>query len=340
MIIQKLQIEVFNKRKFNNFFLLFCFFIFFTSTFWLYQKHLVANDSTVSEWLINYQGGFTRRGIIGEICFRVADYFDLKLRFVIFIFQTIICFTYISLIYRFIKNLPRNTLTVIAIFSPIFLLYPLGEIEVLIRKETFLFIGFIIFLFLSSPKKSEIISLLYVFLIFPFLFLIWEPFMFFIPFIIFILFIQNHDQQLKEKIFKISVSLTSSIFTVIYIIINPLSPEEHLIMSNELMNKFGEFCYMSCGLLKTKNSIDAQYMAVFEKITFVAFFRYCLIMLIGFFPLMILIYNSSFKKKILFLDKFKSLFTPFLIILIIPILLFVAMTDWGRVVNIIYTFYE
>ena len=328
----------FNKNKFNNIFLIFCLFILFMSIFWLYQKHLVGNDSTISEWLINYQGGFTKRGIIGEICFRIADYFDLKLRFVIFIFQSIICFTYTILLYIFIKDVPRNILTVIAIFSPIFLLYPLGEIEVLARKETFLFIGFVIFLFLADSNKKTLASLIYVFLFFPILFLIWEPLVFFMPFIIFILFVQMKDQPLKLKILKISICISSSFFTAIYIIMNPLSPEQHIVMSNELMNKFGEVCYMSCDLLKTKSSIEEQFVAVFQKFTFVAFFRYFLIMLIGFLPLMILIYNSSFKKNKLLLNRFKSLFIPFLIILIIPILLFTAMTDWGRVVNIIYTF--
>ena len=106
---QNLIIKPFNTKKFNNFFLIFCIFIFSLSTYWLYQKHLIGNDSTISEWLINYQGGFTRRGLIGEICFRLADYFDLKLRFVIFLFQTIVCFTYTLLLYCFIRDLPKNT---------------------------------------------------------------------------------------------------------------------------------------------------------------------------------------------------------------------------------------
>ena len=338
MEIKKTTVELFNKRKFNNIFFLFCLFIFFTSTFWLYQKHMIGNDSTISEWLINYQGGFTKRGIIGEICFRIADYFDLKLRFVIFIFQTILCLTYTTLLYVFIRNVPKNALTVIAIFSPIFILYPLGEIEVLVRKETFLFIGFVILLFLAGSKKNKMMSLIYVFLIFPILFLIWEPLFFFIPFVIFILFVQIDDQSIKRRVLKIGMCLSSSFFTALYIIINPLSAEQHLIMSNELMNTFGEVCYMSCGLLKTKSSIGAQFMAVFEKFTSVAFFRYFLIMLVGFFPLIILIYNSSFKKRVLFISSFRSLLIPFLIILIIPIILFTAMTDWGRVVNMIYTF--
>ena len=92
------------------------------AVFWLYQKHPVGNDSTISEWLINYQGGFTRRGIIGEICYQLADFFNLKLRFVIFLFQSLLYLTYSILIYNFIKNVPKNTLTIIAIFSPIFLL--------------------------------------------------------------------------------------------------------------------------------------------------------------------------------------------------------------------------
>ena len=56
-------------KKFNQSFLLFVCFIFLMAVFWLYQKHTVGNDSTISEWIINYQGGLTRRGLIGEICF-------------------------------------------------------------------------------------------------------------------------------------------------------------------------------------------------------------------------------------------------------------------------------
>ena len=41
--------------------------------FWLDIKHLVENDSSISEWLINYQGGFTRRGLGGEIAMIFAN---------------------------------------------------------------------------------------------------------------------------------------------------------------------------------------------------------------------------------------------------------------------------
>jgi len=41
-------------------------FLIFYAIFYLYFKHDVGNDSSISEWLINYRGGFTRRGLVGS----------------------------------------------------------------------------------------------------------------------------------------------------------------------------------------------------------------------------------------------------------------------------------
>ena len=135
---------IMNIKKFNYYFLIYLSLLFFFGIFWLYTKHLVGNDSTISEWLINYQGGFTKRGLIGEICFRIAKYFDLSLRFVIFLFQSLIYSIFLVLIYRFFKNTSANLIIIFSIFTPIFLLYPIAEVEVLARKETFVFIAFLL----------------------------------------------------------------------------------------------------------------------------------------------------------------------------------------------------
>ena len=275
-----------NTKKFNNIFFLFVSFILLIGIFYLYQKHLIANDSTISEWLINYQGGFTRRGLIGEICFKIADLFNLKLRFVIFLFQSVLSVFYLVLIYQFIKDLPKNILTVIAIFSPLFLLYPVAEIEVLARKEIFIYIGFLIFLNLSNVKINNNYSFIYIFIVFPILCLIWEPVIFFTPFIIYVFLIRNNQDSLTKVSIKILIALSTSIAVCIYIVLNLLTPEEHTIMSNSLMDRFGELCYMSCSLLISKGSITDQFYYIYKifKIDsgFTALFRYSLVILIGF----------------------------------------------------------
>ena len=167
------------KTNENKLFFLYLLFLFITASIFLFNKHNVGNDSTISEWLINYQGGFTRRGLLGDLAFNLAVIFKAKIRFVILLFQLFFYLIFIILTYNFIKNIKINFLSRLALYTPIFLLFPLGEIESLVRKETVIFIMFIIFLFLASNKYNEKYCNNYVLFIFPISFLVWEPVIFF-----------------------------------------------------------------------------------------------------------------------------------------------------------------
>ena len=89
-------------------------------------------------------------------------------------------------------------------------------------------------------------------------------------------------------------------------------------------------------VLKTKSSIYQQFQGNFDKYSIEIFVRYILIIIIGFGPLFILLFNSKLKNKIFFLDKFNNLLFPYLILLSPVILLFAMGYDWGRWVNISY----
>jgi hypothetical protein len=324
-----------NVKKFNNLFITFIIFILFVAIYNLYLKHNVSNDSTISEWLINYQGGFTRRGIIGEICFQIAKFLNFELRDIIFFFQSIMYVIFSYLIISYIKNVPKNVLTIIAIFSPVFLFYPVAEIEVLARKEIFLYVGFIFFLKLCNKTTNKDISLIYVFFIFPILCLIWEPFIFFVPFALFIVMIQHNLDSLNKINLKIIVSFLSPLLTTIFIIKNLLPPEGHEVMKQSLMDNFNERCYMSCALLKSKSNIAVQFQSVAHLLSFEVIFRYSLIIFISFFPILFL-YNKSKLKSKIFL--FQELSLPISLLLLPSLILFSSGTDWGRWINITYTF--
>ena len=124
----------------------------------------------------------------------------------------------------------------------------------------------------------------------------------------------------------------------LYIALNPISEESHNLMAISLLENFNEHCYMSCALLKTKSSIYEQFQGNFGKYSFEIFVRYILIVIIGFGPLFILLFNSKLKKNILFFSKFSNLLFPYLILLSPVILLFAMGYDWGRWVNISYVF--
>jgi len=324
------------KKNINFYIFTYLTILFFFSVFFLYQKHEVANDSTISEWLINYEGGFTKRGLIGQLSIYLSNFFTIKLREVIFILQALMVGVYFVLVYQFLKNISYNKILIFAIFTPIFILYPIAEIEVLARKEIFIFIYFLIYTFIPIEKKTH--KFFYKLCLLPVAILIWEPVIFFILFFLFLDLIENKIKKIDKLFFLHLTSYFPSILLAIYIALNPISDESHKLMTNSLMENFNENCYMSCELLKTKSSIYQQFQGNFDKYSLEIFIRYTLIIIIGFGPLFILLFNSKIKNEVFFLSKFKNLLIPYLLLLSPIIILFAMGYDWGRWVNISYVF--
>ena len=305
--------------------------------YFLFLKHQVGNDSTISEWMINYEGGFTKRGIIGQICIEFARFFELNLRLVFLLFQSLICTIYFFLLKNLLSKLKVERILILAIFSPIFILYPIAEIEVLARKEIFVFTLLLIHFLIPKKKYFKTLSLT---LFTTISVLIWEPVVFFFPLILIFEIIDNKVNKFNYCFYKILFSFLPSIIISLIFILQPLSVEQHNEMALALKNEFGQNCYMSCRLLRDKSSILQQFQGHYHLYSLEVITRYFLIFLIGFFPLKLLIYNSELKKKDLIIFRyFKNILTPFLICLIPVFLLFAMASDWGRWVNITYVFF-
>ena len=328
------------KNNWSNYFQIYVFALIFFGIFFLYSKHDVGNDSSLSDWLINYEGGFVRRGLIGELITNFSSILSLKLRDSILIFQLVFFLSYYLLIILFCKNLAQNRLIILAIFSPIFILYPVAEIEALGRKELIIFTIFLSYLFFDI--KNFQVQLTYKLLLFPISILTWEPIIFFFSFIflidLFVFQIKNFD----KKFFYILFSYFASIFLVMLIYFNPFPIENYNTMKNFLESEFGEACYMSCGFVgqQSANSFSELYKMFYEKFKFSYALRYLLIIIVGFFPLSFLYAYSKAKskKKLFIVSKFKNLFFPFFLALLPSTVLYLIMYDWARVVHISYTF--
>ena len=348
-IVKIFEMNNFNKFKefenFNRYFFIYLFFLSFCAVVHLYFKHTVGNDSTISEWIINYQGGLTRRGLIGEISFHVAKFFNAELRFIIFIFQSLSYVFLLILNFYFFKNIKHNVLTIFAVFTPIFILYPVAEIEVLARKEIFLYSYFlgIIYLCNYENKYNKYLDL-YVLFVTPVVCLIYEQVILFFPFVVTCLIFHKKIISFNSFI-KICLLFIPSIFVVMFFFIFPPTMEDHEIMKKSLLINFNENCYMSCELLRHFD-INKPYFIIqstFADTTFnqiiTWIFRHSLIFLIGFLPLLFLSYHSRIKEKnffsILRLDKIFFL----MFFLYIPIIaLFLIGSDWGRWIGMLISF--
>tara|TARA_B100000795_G_scaffold77187_1_gene55076 strand:+ start:634 stop:1947 length:1314 start_codon:yes stop_codon:yes gene_type:complete len=334
-----------NYVSFNKYLLLYLLILGFFAIIHLYTKHTVGNDSTISEWIINYQGGFIRRGFIGEICFHIAKFFNSDLRFIIFLLQSTFYLLFLFLTFKFFKNINSNILTSFAIFTPIFLLYPIAEVEVLARKEIFLYIYFLGFIFLCDPKSNnEKYINKYVFLITPIICLIYEEVVLFFPFVVACMVFQKQIKTFNS-FFKLCLLFVPSLLIVMYFFLFPMTDVNHALLVQSLLINFNETCYMSCQLMIANNinEFNALLKYIYGRastdviITWII--RYFLIFLVGFFPLLLLASHSKIKGSNIFsyLKLTNIMFLMFFLYLpIIP--LFIFGGDWGRWTGMLISF--
>ena len=86
------------------------------------------------DWLINYQGGFVRRGLVGEFFFQIFKITSIRLDFIVLFFIFAFYIFFYKNFYEIIKKIKFNFINLLLIFSPLSFLYPIMEQKVSGRK--------------------------------------------------------------------------------------------------------------------------------------------------------------------------------------------------------------
>tara|TARA_Y100000996_G_C22534391_1_gene647770 strand:- start:194 stop:1417 length:1224 start_codon:yes stop_codon:yes gene_type:complete len=323
---------MFSFKKYESLIIFYVLSILLLTIYYLTALNIVQTNNAIAEWLINYQGGFVRRGLLGELGYQVSLLFKLNLRFTFLIIQLIFYILYYVLIFKLLKNLKFNYLILISIFSPLFIIFPIAELEALGRKEVILFIVLILNINLLIKLRVNNFSLFSISLTFPILLLIFETSIFYSFFILSIIFISCKELN-KKFLVKLFFFSIPSIIVVLAIFLNPHSIQDTENMCNALI-KLGENCGMPTHFLSKK--IDYHIHEVNWQLKHII--RYFVIFILGFSPLFILILNSRFNENKVNKNFYKfSLIWFILIPLVISFLMFLIAVDSGRWMHISYT---
>jgi len=313
-----------------NFYLkIYLIILYLFAVFFFFQKYNNYVEWTISEWLINYQGGFTRRGLIGEIVFQISKLSSLTIRETIFTFQITTYLLYFYLLYKFLKDTNNNILFIFAIFSPLFVIYPIAEVEVLGRKEIFIYVSFLLVVNIFSIKNIQNRHYFYFSIILMISCLIWEGFVIYISYFIFILILKNNLVLNKSFLTKLTISLIPLSISFYFVFFHRLDENGLKMMCQSINECYGAISYLNRSLSSNISEVTSKFQISF-------LIRYILVLIIGFFPLFLLIKNSKLNYK----QKFKNdyFYLIFFIIIFTPSLIFYYIAqDWGRWVSISYT---
>tara|TARA_B110000858_G_C17805117_1_gene477515 strand:+ start:114 stop:1268 length:1155 start_codon:yes stop_codon:yes gene_type:complete len=303
----------------KNFFKVYISLIFFFSIIILYNKFLHPTDWTTSEWLINYHGGFIRRGLIGELLLQINQFININPRYLVYIFEILLLSSYYYLIINFFKKINFSPILILVIFSPLAFVYPVAEAETLARKEILLFCIYIIFLSSLILKNLKLTYFVIIILI-PLMNLVWDGILFYMPFFIFSFINQNNNLKLKKLIYFL-ISFIPYLITT-YILLHTRATEDSLLLMCEAIK---EPCFGSMSFLDKPLSNNINYVVSRFKIEYLI--RYSFIFIICFYP----IFNLFKKNK-------KILFVQYVICVLPTFVLFYIGYDWGRYLNILYIF--
>ena len=146
--------------RYKNFFigLLILAFIFQILKFYTFYEEY--SDWQYADWLINYQGGFIRRGLIGELLFQTHYFLSINLDILVFCFVVFLYSILSILLIKSVEYLETSKIDTLIFLSPGFFLYPIMNSEVIGRKEILLFVILGSFVFLEKYLKDKYLLLI------------------------------------------------------------------------------------------------------------------------------------------------------------------------------------
>ena len=318
----------------KNYFLL--FFFTFLSTFSLIKlfdnlKNLDAWE--YGEWLINYQAGFVRRGLPGEIIYKFSLLIGDNIQLSFFLVLSTICLTYYYLNYIFLKKIEFNFFNFFIIFSPLFYLFFIMINGVGIRKEILLYLFYLIYLINLSSQDFNINKIWKFFYFFPIILFMHEGAFFYLPYILLpVLFLLKRDDY-KKFIFHTIILLTVSLLVMGFLYLNKgtILHVENICKSLGIYapvrcESFGPIYALKDELLRDQNYESIKYF--YLEANFKSWFGFLFYIFYSFLPVILLFYFIKFKRKI-FYNSYLKLFMILIFIIFSTTLLHVGM-DWSR----------
>ena len=313
----------------KNYFLI--FFIIFLSTFALLKifNNAVNLDSyEYGEWLINYQSGFIRRGLSGEIIFQLSKIFGNNLQITFFIILSIICIIFYRLNYVLLKDIKFNIFTILVLFSPLLYFFFILINGVGIRKEILLFIFYLWYLINISSRNFNNKDLWKFIFIFPVLLFVHEGIFFYLPYIFLPILLIKKKEEYKSFIPHFSVLIFTSILSMIIIYFFKGSEKSTFEICQSLKTYTPIGCLERGPIFALKNDIlkdqaNNSMLFFYLGASFTSWLGYLIYVIYSFIPLILLFKFAVIKNKFSYIIIYF-----FTIIFSLP--LFHVAEDWSR----------
>ena len=325
--------KILSEKKINTliFSLSIIFFIIINFIYFTLNLDVKTNVYAFNELFINYQAGFIRRGLLGEIFWQLNDKFSIDPKFFFSFLFFIIYLAQIFLFFNLFKRyIVSKTVFILVILSPSFLLFHIYSPDLYFLKDSIIKFVFILhayifynFFVIKKDKKRYLKYLK--FLLIPILFAViltheYQVFSLSLHFLISI-GVSTKKEDIK-KIFTYYSPLILAIFLVIVFLGNPTQFEN---LSNILKVFNVELNdYLGGGIYKYIGGFYKWHFFYFSYDDFLSLFLSFILSVLIFY---ILFQYLVERKIITFQSKYQNRYLIYFFPILIPFLL---TQDHGR----------
>ena len=286
-----------------------------------------------SDWLINYQGGFTRRGLFGEILFILHKVSGLGLDLILYLGVTAMYFVFFLFLYKILKKSDLNFLNTLILFSPLSFTYLALNKTLAGRKEILLFFLLVVFFYNLKNIKFENIKYWIIFIL-TVSSLTHFGFIFYSPFLILSFIYLYPEKKFKDLFIQILPILFSGLLIVLFTFYSTIYSKPETFEICESIKNFVKNCPSETYIDVLNYSISDIRAINISYAGNYYFIKYLIYFILSFTPITIALINLRNNKNY----KIKKLFIFLSISIICTIPVFYLGVDYGRYLNWQYMF--
>ncbi|KTD71215.1 hypothetical protein [Legionella tucsonensis] len=305
--------------------------IFILTALGSWQAFLTHSKWHMGDWLINYQGGFVRRGLLGELLYQLPEYSSVSLGF--YAFLCLIIFNALFLLFSFLLLKKQAFLSpyILLIFSPFIFAFPVNSFDHFESQGGYFkdciyccALAFIGWSAVAHQEKTFEKIYYFTLLCYPLIILTHEVFAIFLPYIV-VVYLTKVKLNRKRVVLNLSL-ISLSIMSFVLCIVFKGNDIQATAIYKSLLTRYPVTMNGSIGWLGApmKIAIERVLIQIHSNSYFKIYGVILLFASIAFLPVMQQL-KFVFKNKI-------SLFLC-LIALIGTLVLCCIAIDWGRFIR-------
>ena len=184
------------------------------------------NGWAIGDWLLNYEGGFIRRGLLGTFLISIGSGLGIPLNHLIYVVQCTVFLLFLLIFIYLIRNKKINFWYLILCFSPGFLLFNYYDGMSVGRKEILIYALFGFWCVMHERSGPRSISVVFFSLVIFLLTLTHEMVLFFMPYFILVGWMAQSANGHTHLWRVLAPTIASTIAVVLLLLFaNPISEQ-------------------------------------------------------------------------------------------------------------------